>query len=132
MKPELSTMKLIVWEAVQAARLIRAERPVQAAAKPVALGNMRRMRAQALMTDDEKRQHADMDAIHCIENALAEIQNDINAATADVSHAKTPEQRRKAENRLAKLMAQKRRLEIQLGQAKVRQLNKISIRSLRV
>lgn len=105
MKPELSTMKLIVWEAVQAARLVRAKRPVQATAKPVVLGSMRRMRAQALMTDNEKKQHADMDAIHSIENALAEIQNDINAATADMSHAKTPEQRSKAESRLAKLMA---------------------------
>ena len=84
---------------------------------------MEGIRREATMTTTEKAHHAAMDAIHDIEAALGNLQDAINAATADIGSAKNPAQRASAEARLARLMEQKRRLEMQLGQARVRQLN---------
>ena len=90
---------------------------------PNVLAMMEGMRREATMTTTEKAHHAAMDAIHDIEAALGNLQDAINAATADIGSAKNPAQRASAEGRLARLMEQKRRLEMQLGQARVRQLN---------
>ncbi len=127
MKPEIATIKQIVREAMQVAGLIRASCPIPTAVRSKAnvLKSMQGIRERATYQADEDRTHADMELIHEIEGALGDIQSDVNGATADVNHAKTPEERSRAELRLIRLMAQKRRLEIQLAQTKIRQLNKV-------
>ena len=124
MKPEVTAIKQIVREAMHAVGLIRTSRPTTSVrSKVLVLNNMHSIRERAAYQPDEDKAHADMDLVHEVEGALCAIQSDINGATADVNHSKTPEQRSRAELRLIRLMAQKRRLEIQLGQAKIRQLN---------
>lgn len=69
---------------------------------------------------------ATSDGIAEIIGSLGEIESGINAAISDMNQAKNPKQRAAAERRMIKLVEQKRRLEVQLGQAKARQLNRAS------
>lgn len=106
-------------------RRIHEEVSTAAASKGLALTNLRSIRNRAMGAVDERRSDAAMTVVHNLENALGALQSDVNAAMADVANAKTPTQRSVAEDRLAKLMEQKRRLELQLAQAKLRQLNAV-------
>ncbi len=120
----------VVREAMKVIAEVTAERKVaepkvtlQAPNMATALKNMLAIRQEAGMAPGDSASHAAADAVHEVEAALASLEDAINAVKADVAHGKSPAQRLKAEQRLAKLMEQKRRLEVQLGQAKVRQLN---------
>lgn len=127
MKNELAVIKKIIFEALTVARTIRTTRPnLNAFDKPRAIGNIRAIRERMEHGDNAMREHAAMDAIHEVAGALGEIQSDINGAIVDLNHAKTPEQRSRAEERLAKLTAQKNKLLAQLAAAQVRQLNSTS------
>jgi Relaxase/Mobilisation nuclease domain len=64
-----------------------------------------------------------MDTIHSIQVAIGALQQSINAAVADMANAKTPDEAKKAQQRLMALMEQMARLEQQLQEAKVRQIN---------
>lgn len=55
--------------------------------------------------------------------AIGNLQTSVDAATADVANAKTPEARKQAEQRLARLRIQMMRLNQQLQMARQRQLN---------
>jgi len=94
--------------------------------KAAVTNNIQKVRRSAGTTTDNAPQHSAMDAVHDVEAAINSLQGDINAAITDVGRATTPEQRSNAERRLAKLMEQKRRLEVQLGMAKMRQVNAVS------
>ena len=93
--------------------------------KAAVTNNIQKVRRSAATTTDNAPQHAAMDAVHDVEAAISSLEGDINAAITDVGRATTPEQRSNAERRLAKLMEQKRRLEVQLGIAKTRQINSV-------
>ncbi|MGR3909249.1 relaxase/mobilization nuclease domain-containing protein [Burkholderia sp. SR8] len=125
MHPELNAIKRVASDALSVARQIRAERPVFTPAHRAAVaGRIQHLRDQVYQSSkSDLSEYAAMDTAHEVEGALGEIESDISAATADVNHAKTPEQRRKAEERVAKLIAQKNRLLQQLAQAKLRQIN---------
>ena len=64
-----------------------------------------------------------MDTIHSIQAAIGTLQQSINAAVADLANAKTPGEAKKAQQRLMALVEQMARLEQQLQDAKVRQIN---------
>lgn len=123
----------VVQEALRVIAEVTVERKVSGLAGvsvPIAnlaqtMKNISDIRRDATMSANDKLHHAAADAAHDVEAALASLQDAINAATADIANCKNPKQRAAAENRLAKLMEQKRRLEVQLGQAKVRALNMV-------
>ena len=73
-----------------------------------------------------------MDTIHSIQAAMGALQQSINAAVADVANAKTPDEAKKAQQRLTALMEQMARLEQQLQEAKVRQINEAPVRKLKI
>ncbi len=126
-KPMKKTPPLNITKAIESAMSVahevRQEKISANLAKPKVLNNITSIRNRATATNDEKHEHAAADAVHELENALGALQTDVNAAIADVSNARTPTDKSKAESRLARLMEQKRRLEILLAKAKVRQLN---------
>ena len=64
-----------------------------------------------------------MDQIQELEAAIGSLQLGIDAATADIANAGTPDARQKAEQRLAGLLKQMARLQEQLWMARQRQLN---------
>ena len=64
-----------------------------------------------------------MDQIHELEAAIGSLQLGIDAATADIANAGTPDARKRAEQRLAGLLKQMARLQEQLLMARQRQLN---------
>ena len=64
-----------------------------------------------------------MDQIQELEAAIGSLQLGIDAATADIANAGTPDARKKAEQRLAGLLKQMARLQEQLWMARQRQLN---------
>ncbi|MEZ2298669.1 hypothetical protein [Variovorax sp. RCC_210] len=68
-----------------------------------------------------------MDTINSIQAAIGALQQSINAAVADMANAKTPDEARKAQQRLMALMEQMARLEQQLQEAKVRQINEAPV-----
>lgn len=60
------------------------------------------------------------------------MQQSIIAAVADMANAKTPDEAKKAQQRLATLMEQMARLEQQLQDARVRQINEASVKRLKL
>lgn len=72
-----------------------------------------------------------MDTINSIQAAIGALQQSINAAVADMANAATPDEAKKAQQRLAALMEQMARLEQQLQEAKVRQVNEVPIKKLK-
>ncbi len=73
-----------------------------------------------------------MDTIHSIQAAIGALQQSINAAVADMANAKTPDEAKKAQQRLMALMEQMVKLEQQLQEAKVRQINEVPVMKLKV
>ena len=73
-----------------------------------------------------------MDTINSIQAAMGSLQQSINAAVADVANAATPDEAKKAQQRLATLMEQMTRLEQQLLEAQVRQINEAPVKRLRL
>ena len=71
-----------------------------------------------------------MDTIHSIQAAIGALQQSINAAVADMANARTPDEAKKAQQRLIVLMEQMARLEQQLQEAKVRQINEAPVMKL--
>ncbi len=127
MKSEQPSLTLSINKVLRDARTIHGSRLSITINKDTVLDNMKNIREKSRSSTDEINGHQAMDTIHEIENGLGEIQSYINSAIADVSHAKTPKERSKAEERLSKLMEQKQRLEMQLASAKIRQLNTTSL-----
>jgi len=125
MKSQFSAIKHLAQQIAQDARAVHATRPTTWTTrdKAAVIGSMQSMREQAIHGADTP---SDLGVFGDIEAAIGEVQSNINAATADMNAAKTPKQRAEAERRLAKLMEQKSRLQIQLGQARIRQLNSLS------
>jgi hypothetical protein len=125
MKSQFSGIKLIARQILQEAKAVHATRPTTWTTrdKAAVIGSMQSMREQAMHGADTT---SDLSVFSDIEAAIGEVQSNINAATADMNSAKTPKQRSEAERRLAKLMEQKSRLQMQLGQARIRQLNSLS------
>lgn len=131
MKSSNTNTSTVVQDVLRVVSVVRAERAVADMAgvsdtkayKAAVIHNMQKVRRSAGTTSDNTPQHAAMDAVHDVEAAISSLQGDINAAITDVGRATTPEQRSSAERRLAKLMEQKRRLEVQLGMAKMRRVN---------
>lgn len=89
--------------------------------KSAVLASMHTMREQAMSGSDATV--AANDGVAEITGALGEIEAAINAAISDMNQAKNPKQKAAAERRMMKLVEQKRRMEVQLGQAKARLLN---------
>jgi hypothetical protein len=58
--------------------------------------------------------------------SLSDIESSINAAVAEMNSAKSPEQKANAERKVMALIERKRRMELQLAQARQRQLNMTS------
>jgi ATP-dependent exoDNAse (exonuclease V) alpha subunit len=126
MKSKQPSMTLSINKILRIARAIHAGRiSTNTFNKDSVLNNMKSIREKSSSSIDERKGHQAMDAIHEIENGLGEIQSYIDSAIADVSLAKTPQERSKTEERLSKLMEQKRRLEARLAAAKVRQINTV-------
>jgi hypothetical protein len=125
MKSQFTAIKLIARQVLQDARAVHATRPTTWTTRDKAaiIGSMHSMREQAIHGSDTP---SDSGVFSDIEAAIGEVQSNINAATADMNAAKTPKQRSEAERRLAKLVEQKSRLQMQLGQARIRQLNSLS------
>jgi hypothetical protein len=73
-----------------------------------------------------------MNTINSIQAAIGVLQQSINAAVADMANAKTPDEAKKAQQRLMALMEQMARLEQQLQEAKVRQINEAPVMKLKV
>lgn len=71
-----------------------------------------------------------MDTIHSMQAAIGALQQSINAAVADMANATTPDEAKKAQQRLVVLMEQMARLEQQLQDAKIRQFNEAPVRRL--
>ena len=71
-----------------------------------------------------------MDTINSIQAATGALQQSINAAVADMGNATTPDEAKKAEQRFMALMEQMARLEQQLQEAKVRQINEAPLMKL--
>ncbi|MFM0201222.1 relaxase/mobilization nuclease domain-containing protein [Paraburkholderia fungorum] len=128
MKSQFTAIKLIAQQALQEARAVHATRPTTWTTrdKAAVIGSMQSMREQAMHSADTP---SDISVFSDIEAAIGEVQSSINAALSDMNAARTPKQRSEAERRLAKLTEQKSRLQVQLSQAKIRQLN--SVASLR-
>ena len=72
-----------------------------------------------------------MDTILSIQAAIGALQQSINAAVADMANATTPDEAKKAQQRLVALMEQMARLEQQLQDAKVRQINEAPVMKLK-
>lgn len=72
-----------------------------------------------------------MDTINSIQAAIGALQHSINAAVAAMANAKTPDEAKQAQQRLAALMEQMARLEQQLQEAKVRQINEVPVMKLK-
>ena len=77
-------------------------------------------------------QSSAMETIHSIQAAIGVLQRSINAAVADIANATTPDEAKKAQQRLAELMEQMTRLEQQLQDAKVRQINEAPAMKLKL
>lgn len=133
MKSNNDITRAVVQDVLRIVSEVKAERTVADVSgmsdtqgyKAAVTNNIQKVRRNAATTTDNAPQHAAMDAVHDVEAAINSLQGDINAAITDVGRATTPEQRSNAERRLAKLMEQKRRLEVQLGMAKMRQVNAV-------
>ena len=131
MKSSNTNTRTVVQDVLRIVSEVRAERTLADVSglsdtkgyKAAVTNNIQKVRRSAATTTDNAPHHAAMDAVHDVEAAISSLQGDINAAITDVGRATTPEQRSNAERRLAKLMEQKRRLEVQLGMAKMRQVN---------
>lgn len=122
----IKTIKHIISEALTVARQADAERTAEKKLTPPDKGtvgqNIARTRQKTMSTAQEAPSTA-MDRVHELEAAIGRLQLGIDAATADIANAQTPEARKRAEQRLASLLKQMARLQHQLWLAKQRQIN---------
>lgn len=123
MRPENKIRQKIIQESAHAAT--GTSRLTTMRPKTDVLNRIQDIRDRATHEPDADSVNPYLELMHEVEGALSVLQTSINAATAEVNYAKTPDQRRRAELRLIRLMAQKKRLEMQLGQAKIAQLNAV-------
>ncbi|WP_169708555.1 relaxase/mobilization nuclease domain-containing protein [Trinickia terrae] len=92
--------------------------------KPNVMRTIKMMRDQAVI-GDRANMTSDF-GIAGLMTGLSDIESSINAAVAEMNSAKSPEQKTNAERKVMALMERKRRLELQLAQARQRQLNMTS------
>jgi hypothetical protein len=95
--------------------------PIRYKNKPDVMKTIKIVRDQAVM-GDRANMTSDF-GIAGLMASLSDIESSINAAVAEMNGAKNPEQKSKAEQKIMALMERKRRLELQLAQARQRQLN---------
>ena len=128
----IKTIKHIISEALTVVRQADAERIAETKTertlalpdKATAIKNIAQTRQNATSTAQEAPSTA-MDQIHELEAAIGSMQLGVDAATADVVNAHSPDARKKAEQRLAGLLKQMARLQHQLLLAKQRQINEV-------
>lgn len=89
--------------------------------KPGVMKTIKMMRDQSVMGD--RANMTDDFGIAGLMASLSDIESSINAAVAEMNSAKNPEQKANAERKVMALMERKRRMELQLAQARQRQLN---------
>lgn len=126
----IKIIKHIITEALTVARQTDAERIAEKTTekkltlpdKPTAIQNIASTRQKATSTAQVAPSTA-MDQVHELEAAIGSLQLGVDAATADIANAQTPEARKRAEQRLASLLKQMARLQHQLWLAKQRQIN---------
>lgn len=95
--------------------------PIKYENKPGVMKTIKMMRNQAV-TGDRANMTSDF-GIGGLMAGLSDIESSINTAVSEMNSARSPEQKANAERKLMALMERKRRLELQLAQAKQRQLN---------
>ena len=112
-------------DALTAGRLSDSSRPVSKVnSSPAVLKNISATRSKAsASTGGGPAPSAAMGAMRSIQLAIANLQGSIDAAVADVAASKTPEDSRRAQERVASLMQQMMRLAQQLREAQQRQIN---------
>lgn len=98
--------------------------PVKYGNKPGVMKTIKTMRDQAV-TGDRANMTSDF-GIGGLMAGLSDIESNINAAVAEMNSARSPEQKASAERKLMALTERKRRMELQLAQARQRQLNTAS------
>ena len=126
----IKTIKHIISEAMTVARQADAERIAEKTTekkltlpdRATAIKNIARTRQNATSTAQEAPSTT-MDQIHELEAAIGSLQLGVDAATADVANAHSPDARKKAEQRLAGLLKQMARLQHQLWLGRQRQIN---------
>ena len=122
----IKTIKHIISEALTVAHQADAERTAEKKLtlpdKATVSKNIANTRQKATSTAQQTPSTA-MDQIHELEAAIGNLQLGIDAATADVANAQTPEASKKAAQRLSSLVIQMIRLQHQLLLAKQRQVN---------
>lgn len=122
------TIRPILNEALTVARQANAERNAESKQsmpdKTTVAQRIASTRQKASSTPSQRAAPSTaMDQIHELEAAIGSLQFGIDAATADIANAGTPEQKKRAEQRLASLLKQMARLQEQLWMARQRQLN---------
>lgn len=121
------TVLPIVNEALTVARQADAERNTENKLtmpdKTTVAQQIASTRQKASSTSSHQAAATAMDQIHELEAAVDVLQLGIDAAKADIANAGTPEQKTRAEQRLAGLLKQMARLQEQLWMARQRQLN---------
>jgi hypothetical protein len=95
--------------------------PIKYENKPGVMNTIKMLRDQAVM-GDRANMTSDF-GIAGLMASLSDIESSINAAVSEMNSARSPEQKASAERKLSALMERKRRLELQLAQARQRQLN---------
>jgi len=95
--------------------------PIKYENKPGVMKTIKMMRGQAV-TGDRANMTSDF-GIGGLMAGLSDIESSINTAVSEMNSARSPEQKANAERKPMALMERKRRLELQLAQAKQRQLN---------
>jgi hypothetical protein len=95
--------------------------PIKYENKPGVMKSIKMMRDQAAIGD--RANMASNFGIAGLMASLSDIESSINAAVAEMNSAKSPEQKASVEQKVMPLMERKRRLELQLAQARQRQLN---------
>ena len=95
--------------------------PIKYENKPGVMKTIKMMRDQAVI-GDRANMTSDF-GIGGLMAGLSDIESNIHAAVAEMNSARSPEQKANAERKLMALMERKRRLELQLAQAKRRQIN---------
>lgn len=95
--------------------------PIKCENKPNVIRTIKMMRDQAVM-GDRANMTSDF-GIAGLMASLSDLESSINSAVSEMNSARSPEQKANAERKLTALMERKRRLELQLAQARQRQLN---------
>jgi hypothetical protein len=98
--------------------------PIKCENKPNVIRTIKMMRDQAVM-GDRANMTSDF-GIAGLMASLSDLESSINSAVSEMNSVRSPEQKANAERKLIALMERKRRMELQLAQARQRQLNMTS------